>query len=299
MTMQTQTLKSVPDKVDALSCVEAGKRRRLGRLFSERSGKSLIVPMDDSLIFGPSAGLEMIGPKLKKILQDPPDAILAFPGLFRSHANLIAGVGGIVNITASTTRSVHTRKSLVGSVHQAVQLGLDAVAVHVNVGSKFESEMLSILGAVARDCESFGMPLLAIMYPRTEATGGDDNYEDLKNSDQRRYAELVAHAARVGVDLGADVIKTKYTGDEETFRAVVDACSPVPVVVAGGSLLPIVEALQMAHQVVSAGGGGISFGRNVFSRTDPRPVVSALKAIVHDGRTAAEAHRYIEATHPT
>ncbi len=274
---------------DAMSSAQAGKIRRLKRIFSPLSGRTVIVPVDDSLIFGPTKGLEEVDAKIQKILVDPPEAILAFPGLFRSRVGLLSKIAGIVNLTASTNLSQHTRKVLVGTVHQAAQLGLDAVAVHVNISSRYESEMLRTLGSVSQECESYGMPLLAIMYPRSEADEGDNNYEELKEANRKRYAEIVAHSARVGTDLGADFIKTNYTGDPDSFRLVVEACRPIPVIVAGGPVLAPATMLQVAHEVILAGGSGVSFGRNVFSRPDPRPFIAGLKAIVHEGATVDDA----------
>lgn len=296
--MDTPVFNTRHERGNALSSAEAGKIRRLRSLFSPRSGRTLIVPVDDTLIFGPVGGLEQVVSKVRKILVDPPDAILAFPALFRHDVELLSNVAGIVNLTASTSRSQHTRKVQVGTVHHAAQLGLHAVAVHVNISSKYESEMLSILGSVSQECESYGMPLLAIMYPRSETDTGDTNYEELKKADRKRYAELVAHAARVGVDLGADLIKTKYTGDRDSFRLVVEACRPVPVVVAGGPPLSPDSMLQMAHEIISAGGAGVSFGRNVFSRNDPKRFIAGLKAVVHDGATPEEAYRRCKLGNP-
>ena len=129
-------LKDPIGKLDTLSSAQAGKVRRLRRLFSPLSHRTVIVPVDDSLIFGPAGGLEQLESKIEKILADPPDAVLAFPGLFRSRVELLSRVGGILNLTASTIRSEHTHKVQVGTVHQAAQLGLDAIAVHVNVRSE-------------------------------------------------------------------------------------------------------------------------------------------------------------------
>ena len=276
---------------NALSSAEAGKIRRLRRLFSQLSGRTLIVPVDDSLIFGPSGGLEQPDSKIRQILVEPPDAILAFPGVFRSGVSLLSKIGGIVNLTASTIRAHHTRKVQVGTVHQAVQLGLDAVAVHVNISSRYESEMLETLGKISEACEKSGMPLVTIMYPRTEGIAGDDNYDQLKETDRISYARLVAHSARVGIDLGADLVKTKYTGDPDSFRLVVEACAPIPVVVAGGPAIPPERMFKVAYDVILAGGAGVSFGRNVFSRSNPGPFVAGLKSIVHEGATVDEACR--------
>jgi DhnA family fructose-bisphosphate aldolase class Ia len=265
------------------SSASVGKERRMRRLFSRESGKILVVPLDDSLLAGPTLGLENITKKLAAIMGDPPDAIIGFKGLFINHSDRLAQIAGILNITASTTRSQHTRKTLLGRVEEAVQLGLDGVAVHVNISSKYEHEMIGILGLAARDCESAGMPLVAHMYARSEGENGDNNYEELKRKDSANYAKLVAHAARVGVEAGANIIKTQYTGDPDSFQFVIDACTPIPVIIAGGPPVDAAQMLKMAFGAISAGASGISFGRNVFSRGDPRPFIAALKMIVHDG----------------
>lgn len=269
----------------SLSGSNAGKARRLARVLRTDRRKTVIIPVDDALIAGPSAGLEMVETKVELILEGAPDAILAFPALFRNMAHHFHQVGIVTNLTASTIRASHTRKTLTAGVRQAAQLGADAVAVHVNISSRFEHEMLAMLGTVSRECEDDGMPLVAIMYPRRESSSGDDNYESLQKSDRSKYAELVAHSARVGVDLGADLIKTRYTGDPDSFRRVVDACGPVPVVIAGGPKLPVEQVLQMTYEVIQAGGAGVSLGRNVFGRQNPKCLVTALKAIVHSGAT--------------
>jgi len=133
---------------------------------------------------------------------------------------------------------VRIREGTDGDGELAVSLDLEGVAVHVNVSSKFETEMFSILATAIRAASTYDVPVVAIMYPRREAEdGSDENYLTLKSSDRRAYTSLVAHAARVGMEMGADVIKTQYTGDSETFRKVVEACAPVPAIVAGGPAL--------------------------------------------------------------
>jgi DhnA family fructose-bisphosphate aldolase class Ia len=265
-----------------------GKRRRLSHLFRE-DGKILMVPLDDSLLAGPTLGLEHIKEKLAFIMGSPPDAIVGFKGLFLNHADVLRPIPLILNVTASTTRSQHTRKVQISTVEDAVRLDCAAVAVHVNITSKFEHEMLSILGSIARQCESLGVPLLAHMYVRSEGPSGDENHETLKQQNRRKYAEMIAHAGRVGVEAGADFIKVQYTGDAEGFRLVVEACKPIPVVVAGGIPVSAPAALTNAFNAMSAGAAGISFGRNVFSRTNPKPMLAALRLIVHERASAETA----------
>lgn len=260
-----------------------GRERRLRRLFHPASRKTIIVPVDDSLITGPTQGLEDLETKISRIIEGKPNAVLCFSGTAARFAHVMADTPRIINLTASTVHSHHTRKVLVTSVEEAFSLDADAVAVHVNVTSRFESLMLKNLGRVAGLCSRFGMPLLAIMYPRREGPSGDDNYDVLKLKNLGEYVGLVAHAARIGFELGADVVKVPYTGDPESFRRVVAACQPVPLVVAGGPRKPVLEVLRMAAEVIEAGGAGVSFGRNIFGRQNPTPWIQALKRIVLEG----------------
>ena len=100
-------------------------------------------------------------------------------------------------------------------------IGADAVSMHINVGSETEADQLEQFGKISRDCTEWGMPLLAMMYPRGKKIV--DPHDPVN----------VAHAARIGAEIGADVVKTVYTGDPDSFRDVIRGC-PVPVIIAGG-----------------------------------------------------------------
>jgi len=145
------------------------------------------------------------------------------------------------------------------------------------VGAQDEDKMLTKLGRVADECDLFGMPLLAMMYPR----GPKINDE--------HAPDVVAHAARLGAELGADIIKTNYTGSVESFKAVIECC-PVPVVIAGGPKAKTAcDTLEMTAEAMTAGSAGLSIGRNVFQHEKPSLMVKALSAIVHSGASVEEA----------
>jgi fructose-bisphosphate aldolase/2-amino-3,7-dideoxy-D-threo-hept-6-ulosonate synthase len=168
-------------------------------------------------------------------------------------------------------------KVKVCTVEEAIKMGADAVSVHINVGSETEADQLKILGTVSEQCDDWGMPLIAMMYPRGK---------DIRNSND---PELVAHVARVGAELGADIIKTNFTGDIDSFRKVVEGC-PVPVVMAGGPKANTDEEfLAMVRAAVDAGGRGVAIGRNVFQHDNPTAMTRALTLIVHKGASVKEA----------
>ncbi|PVX26532.1 MAG: fructose-bisphosphate aldolase [Candidatus Bathyarchaeum sp.] len=255
--------------------LESGKKRRLRRIFRS-DNRTVIVPMDHGVTIGPVKGLVNMQNIIDKLLLGGVDAVLINRGIAK---NVDTGnTGLIVHLSGITAHCPDpNNKVQISSVDDAVRLGADAVSVHINVGAKQEDNMLSMLGKVACDCDDFGMPLLAMMYPRGP---------NIKDS---HSADVVAHAARLGAELGADIIKTNYTGDLETFKTVVDSC-PIPVIIAGGPKAKTTQdVLQMVKDSVTAGGAGLSIGRNVFQHEDPTNIVKALSSLVHDNASVSEA----------
>jgi len=239
--------------------------------------------MDHGVTLGPISGLVRMQDTIDQLLKGDVDAIIVHRGIAKNVDTQKAGL--IVHLSASTKLgSDPDSKVQVCSVGEALRIGADAVSVQVNVGAQREAEMLAELGRVADDCDKYGMPLLAMMYPR-----------GVKIQDEHAV-DVVAHVARLGAELGADIVKTNYTGGIETFRQVVRGCS-VPVIIAGGPKIETVqEILQMVRESMIAGGSGLSIGRNVFQHENPTLIARALTALVHDGAGVEEALRILGAT---
>jgi fructose-bisphosphate aldolase/2-amino-3,7-dideoxy-D-threo-hept-6-ulosonate synthase len=232
--------------------------------------------MDHGVTVGPVIGLVNMQEIVNKLLQGGVDAIVIHRGVAKhvdtGKVSLIIHLSGITKLGPNPNNKIQ-----VCSVEEAVRIGADAVSVHVNVGAENEDKMLANLGRVADDCDRYGVPLLAMMYPRGPKI-------------QNQHAlDVVAHAARLGAELGADFVKTNYTGDSKTFEEVVRSCY-VPVIIAGGPKVETVrEVLQMVHDSIKAGGAGLSIGRNVFQHENPTLMVKALSAIVHRDASVNEA----------
>jgi DhnA family fructose-bisphosphate aldolase class Ia len=106
--------------------------------------------------------------------------------------------------------------------------------------------------------------------------------------------KLVKHAARVGAELGADIVKVVYTGSVESFREVVEGCF-VPVVIAGGEKMGNDEDLiEMVKGAMASGAAGVSIGRNVFQHKDPEKMVQKICRIVHNSTVFEEKLRKLE-----
>lgn len=255
-----------------------GKLIRMERIMDRRTGKTVIIPMDHGVTLGPIKGLTDMGRTVDLVANGGANAVLGHMGLaLHGHRGYGRDIGLILHLSASTCLGPDpNNKILVNSVERAVKMGADGVSVHINIGAEDEAAMLTDLGAVSQKCMEWGMPLLAMMYAR------GPNIKDETD------VEAVKIAARVGAELGADIIKTSYTGDAESFKEVVEGC-PAPVVIAGGSKLGDLETLRMIEGAMKAGAAGLSIGRNAFQHEHPDRLVRAACAIVHERMSAEEA----------
>jgi 2-amino-4,5-dihydroxy-6-oxo-7-(phosphonooxy)heptanoate synthase len=162
-------------------------------------------------------------------------------------------------------------KYLVGTVEEAVRLGADAVSVHVNLGSAGEADQVRDMATVAEACDRWNVPLLAMMYPRGPRI------------DNPRDPALLAHAAALAADLGADLVKTPYAGDVAAMRDVVRS-SPIPLIVAGGPrLTDTADVLAYVDEALLAGVTGFAMGRNIFQADDPGGLARRIAGRVHRG----------------
>ncbi len=255
-----------------------GIEKRLRNIHNGGKGGPLIFcPIDDSLLAGPFDGLRVMKRVVSSISDATPSAILAFRGTLSHYSDEIGTIPTILNCTASVVGEHHVEKVLVHTVEEAISLGADAVAGHMNLFSSTANDQMAAFSSITRVAHSYGMPVVAIAYPRKSMDGADDNFDDLKTTDNVKYASMVAHAVRVAVELGADIVKTQYTGQPETFQTVVEAACGIPLVIAGGPKLPADEALSLAQNALTSGASGVSYGRNVFNRTDPGAFIEKLK----------------------
>ena len=256
-----------------------GKKIRLERILDRNTGRTVIVPLDHGVTVGPIPGLVQIPPAANLIADGGANAAVLHRGAAMfGHRGYGKDLGFILHLSASTTLSPDSnRKVLVATVEDALQMGADAVSIHVNLGAEDEAQMLKDFGTVSSSCQRWGMPLLAMIYTRGPK---------IRNEYDVKY---IRHAARVGAEMGADIIKVPYTGSPETFLEVIQGCAS-PVVIAGGEKAKSDEdILRMVHGAVTAGGAGASIGRNVFQHSSPAAMVRAIAAIVHSGASVKEA----------
>jgi predicted phospho-2-dehydro-3-deoxyheptonate aldolase len=256
-----------------------GKQIRMERIMDRNTGNTIIVPLDHGVSVGPIEGICDIRETVALVAEGGAKAIVEHKGLVGAgHRRSGSDIGLIIHLSASTSLSPHPHsKTLVSSVEEAIKLGADAVSIHINIGDEQEREMLHDFGRVSYEARNWGMPLLAMMYPRGQNIR--DEYD----------VEVVKHAARVGCEMGADIVKVSYTGSPETFRQVVEG-STVPVVIAGGAKMDSDrDILEMVRGAMDAGAAGASIGRNVFQHFNPPAMVRAMAKIIFENDTVDAA----------
>ena len=171
----------------------------------------------------------------------------------------------------------------IAEVEEALVLGADAVVLFTALGGDTEPGMIEILAGVGRECAALGMPFIAeAEFPTTYAT-----VEELK---QQYGFEYLRRNVRLCAELGADIVKTNWPGEADSFGRLVEAANGIPVVLAGGSRLEDKELLWRMQVAVEAGAIGCSVGRNIFMHESPEAITRALSRVIRERWSAHKAY---------
>jgi 2-amino-4,5-dihydroxy-6-oxo-7-(phosphonooxy)heptanoate synthase len=260
------------------------RRLRLQRLHHHDEERLFIVPLDHSVTDGPIAPGSDLDLLVGRLATNRVDAVVVHKGVLRHlDSQWFTRTSLIVHLSASTRHAPDPdAKYLVATVEEALRLGADAVSVHVNIGCAEERQQVSDLALVADACDRWNMPLMAMMYPRGPKIS---NPQD---------PGLVAHAAQLAADLGADLVKTPYVGSVAEMADVARAC-PVPVIVVGGPRREDSGAVvSFVEDALRGGAAGVAMGRNVFQAPDPGAMARRLSAVIHRDLGLAVAESALE-----
>lgn len=281
--------KRAPDDYISSQCIvsperlvsQPGKSIRLRRILPSDRG-SLVVAFDHPVVHGPIPGTINPVAQIARFLEGKADGLLLNLGNFRYVADAAKGSTSIPGLiarldwttalgTAGINPSEHFRSCLIGHPEDAVRAGADAVITFLVLGSgdvEFERGEVERVSRIARECEQLGMPLVVESLARGKSARNPQDPEWLK-----------LHS-RVAAELGADVIKTEYSGDPATMKEVIDAC-PIPILVLGGTRTGSDDdILKITQGIVQAGAAGVFFGRNVFQAENIPSLMQRLHAVL-------------------
>ena len=249
-----------------------GKRLRLSRL-TRKDGKTLIVAIDHGIV-GITEGIENVLGIVEKVIEGGADAVLVNFGVARK---IIEKFGGSVAIVLTIPFDPKY-------VELAVKMGVDAVKTTYFGPVPLSEDKYNKFSAVGQACEEWEIPWVAEVVPV------DDQNKTIFE------IEMIKKAARIGSELGGDIIKTAYTGTPSDYRKVIEA-SLAPIVVMGGPKMENVkDVLQITKDSIDAGAIGGAIGRNIWQHKDPVKMTRAIVSVIHENATTEEALEILNRT---
>ncbi len=248
-----------------------GMRNRLAGIIKPDTGRCVMLAIDHGYFQGPTTGLERPGEAVAPLLGYA-DALMLTRGVLRNVIDPGRRIPIVLRVSGGTSilRDDLSDEDITVSIEDAIRVNASALALSVFVGGPHEKETLTNLAKLCDEGQRYGIPVLAVTAVGKEM------------SRDARYLRL---ACRIAAELGAQIVKTYYC---EGFEKVVGGC-PVPIVIAGGKKIEERDALKLAYVAVSAGAVGVDMGRNIFQSKWPAQMIQAVRSIVHDGKTDAQA----------
>lgn len=268
----------------------SAKKLRLNRIFHGRSRGILVVAFDHALVLGPIPGTEDAPGQIRRFVQAGCDGILLSLGMLRHCADslLAPAMPGIIArldwssiwSAPETMAAGQARSRLLARPEEALRLGADAVITYLVLGSgdcEFEAAEIARTAQVARECEVLGVPLIV------ESLARGPKVQDYRDP------RWIKQHTRLAAELGADAIKTDYTGKVDSMTAVVKEC-PIPILALGGSRTGSDEdALQTVREIAESGAAGVFFGRNVFQAANMESFLAKARSALGSAASASSS----------
>ncbi|HAK47154.1 MAG TPA: fructose-bisphosphate aldolase [Spirochaeta sp.] len=267
--------------------MNTGKAIRMNNIFRKDTGKSVIVAFDHGGIAGPMDGINEPAKVIQACVDGGADGVLTTRGFIKAAEGAFdRSLAIVLRLTGGfTVLGGKFEEEMITSVETALRYGSAGAAVTVKFGHEREGFFTKQASLTADSCEEWGMPLMI----EAMARGNGRDGKPLKSTDPAG----VKLASRAAAEIGADMVKTYYTGDPDSFAEVVEGCM-VPVVVLGGAKTDsIKDVFSDVYYSIQAGGSGIAIGRNIWQHENTTSMVEAMCGIVHEGWSVDQAMAHI------
>lgn len=259
-----------------------GKEIRIRQILRKADGRSVMVALDHGGIAGPVKGIEKPRAVIGDCVAAGADSVLATRGVVKAAlGEWDRGTAICLRLTGGfTVLGGGFEEELICEPATAAAYGAACVALTVKFGHKREGFFTKQASLAIGQCEILGLPVMIEAMPKSEGKKSND-------------PESIKLASRAAQEIGADIVKTYYTGDPESFRAVVEGC-PVPILMLGGEKNDSLESLfRDVYDSLQAGGAGIAIGRNIWGQGNTRAMIEAMVGLVHEGWTTQQAMKHI------
>lgn len=263
--------------------MSVGKTIRMNSIFRKDTGNSVCVAIDHGGIAGPMEGINDPPKLIDQCLKGGADCILTTRGFTRAAADAWdRGLSVVMRLTGGfTVLGGKFEEELISTPEAALEYGASGVAVTAKFGHDREGEFIKNASLIADECNRWGLPIMI------EAMGKG---KDMKSTDPKG----VKLAARAAMEIGADIVKSYYTGDPDSFHEAVEGC-PVPIVILGGAKSDdIKDVLSDVFYAMQAGAKGIAIGRNIWQHKNTLAMVEAMTGLVHEKWSIDQAMNHIK-----
>lgn len=251
----------------------ANVTQRMNHIF-QPDGKTFIMAMDHGSNFNVLPAMKDPKNLIRDIATAGADAFLSTVGMADKFAESFLGKGIILRIDGGVSFLGDRSKpmQIVATAEDALRLGADSVITMGFPGSVFENEVLSNLSRVVMDCHKWGLPVTSEALPR-----------GFEKADDSRTPENITFACRQSAELGADIVKTNYTGDQDSFHELCESVYAPVVILGGAKKVPEEQLLGEIKDALDAGAAGIAMGRNIWGHENPARYASAIAKLIHEG----------------
>jgi len=249
-----------------------GLKNRIARIIKPDTGRTVMLAVDHGYFLGPTTGLEVPRKTIAPLLPYA-DALMLTRGVLRTSVDANTSTPIVLRVSGgnSIVGKDLSNEGITTCVEEAIRLNVAAMALSIYVGSEHEHQTLLNLSKLIDEGVKYGIPVLAVTAVGKEMT---------------RDARYLSLCCRIAAELGAHMVKTYYC---EGFEKVVESC-PVPIVIAGGKKTAERDALQLAFNAIHKGAVGVDMGRNIFQSEHPVAMIKAVRAIVHENASVAQAY---------
>ncbi len=269
--------------------MQLGKSMRLKRVI-DPAGVSVICALDHGMtaptFLEPLSDIEQ---RTREAVTGGANVIMMSKGMIRYAVDAFSPTTSLALLLSASANPGEARPAVIqiAQVEEASRLGADAVVLFTALGGENEAGMIRILSEVGRESALLGVPLIAeAEFPTT--------YASVEELSERYGFEYLRRSVRLCAELGADLVKTNWPGDEDAFGKLVRAVNGVPVVLAGGSRVEDEELLRRMECAMQAGAIGCSVGRNIFMHRSPAAITRALSRVIRDRWPARKALAELE-----
>ncbi len=255
------------------------KQRRLSKVFAQ-DGKSVTLALDGYFFSTKTAGIDDTIKIMPALIDNGLDCVLITYGMAKNYAKEFANIPIVLRVDSTVNiynNSVPDTQQ-VFCVEDALKVDADGIVCMTFPGAFNEEKTHAMAARLAKEADKWNMPFivesLPYGYPVTTAESNE--------------AKVIADAARIGVELGADIIKTRFSGTEDDYLIV--EASIVPVLALGGPKTDTLSYFKFVEHCMNMGAKGVAVGRNITQDAKPAAMVAGLNAIVHQGVSPQEAY---------